>query len=79
MGDRSVRIVPNRAYRKHLYEHSKFRRMMSPDDARADAPPGSRQPPADDSTQSGRWDAVWILLPIVVFVVLFVAMAFLAS
>ncbi|WP_226023557.1 hypothetical protein [Halomicrobium salinisoli] len=53
--------------------------MMSPDDARADAPPGSRQPPADDSTQSGRWDAVWILLPIVVFVVLFVAMAFLAS
>ncbi len=53
--------------------------MHDPDSARADAPPGSRQPSHDDETQSGRWDALWILLPLVVFVLLFVAMNFLAS
>ncbi|WP_225334397.1 hypothetical protein [Halomicrobium urmianum] len=53
--------------------------MTDPDSAVADSPPGSLQPADDDSAQSGRWDAVWILLPIVVFVVLLVAMAYFAS
>ncbi|WP_228841113.1 hypothetical protein [Halorubrum sp. AJ67] len=53
--------------------------MYDPGGAMGDSPPGSLQPSGDDSTGSSWWDVVWFLLPILVFVILLVAMAFLAS
>jgi hypothetical protein len=53
--------------------------MNDPGSAMADSPPGSLEPSDDDSTGSSWWNVVWALLPFLIFVILFVAMAFLAS
>lgn len=45
----------------------------------ADSPPGSLQPPDDDSAGSSWWDVVWFLLPFLGFVLLLAAMAFFAA
>ncbi|WP_424015711.1 hypothetical protein ACOZ35_07175 [Halorubrum xinjiangense] len=53
--------------------------MNDPGSAMADSPPGSLQPSDDDSTGSSGWDAVWVLLPFLLFVILLAAMIVLAS
>lgn len=50
--------------------------MKDGDSSMTDSPPGSLEP--GTSTYSGSWDWLWVLLPLVVLVGLFVALYVLA-